>query len=64
MLCDAWCMCAVPAVGSVLAEADNDTVLVRWTPPSDVRAPDVTSLTVYWCRAASTTRGACAVSLQ
>jgi len=48
--------------GAVAAEGDDRTVRMRWTPPSDVRASDVTSLTIYWCLAASRRRGACAVS--
>ena len=57
-------MSAVRSVGSVAAEGDDRTVRMRWTPPSDVRAYDVTSLTIYWCLAASKRHGACAVSLR
>jgi len=49
------------AVGAVVAEGDERTVSVRWTPPNDV---NVTSLTVYWCLAASRRRGACAVGFR
>ena len=64
-LCNDWRgLRAVHPVGSVVAEGEDHAVSVRWTPPSDVRASDVTSLTVYWCQAASRTRGACVVSLR
>lgn len=56
------CVIVVSSVGAVAAEGYDRTVRMRWTPPSDVSAPAVTSLTVYWCLAASSERGACAVS--
>jgi len=58
------CVCVVRSVARLAAEGDDGTVRMRWTPPSDVTASDVTSLTVYWCLAASSKRGACAVSLR
>ena len=53
-------MGTVSSVGAVAAEGDDHSVHIHW---SDVNAPDVMSVTIYWCLSATTKRGECAVSI-